>query len=372
MYQQIQAQSTSRPIESEQHDLNPRTKTVEVSLVRKLYGSSVVAKLVTYLVITVAFFLALVESREKFNLLYSRGPHPFTDISCLAAKLIVGGPTIISDVTDLWPDSLAYLPNKPRAGHLMIVIGNAVNTLTFRRIDAIVTHNELMKASLSRRYQKRVDVIYGVIGLDAFERVDRVVARTELKNSFGLAFDENKFWVLHAGLLGPFQNPEAIVSLAFQLRGVESVGFLIVGQGPDVPVVARRVESLGLKNVLFVGTQPATAMPYIYSIADLGLVSYPDIGFLAIGLPKKFIEYSASSLPILCLTSPCKASALCEEFNAGSHFFPSDIKGAADFVLALKNDGRLWSLMAHNSRTLAETMFSEERAAEILRHLLGR
>jgi glycosyltransferase involved in cell wall biosynthesis len=328
--------------------------------------NNLISRLVQYTLFTIFSTLILLKSRKSFNFYYSRGPQPFTEIICYILKLFKGG-KIISDITDLWPDALEYVSINVFLKRILISVGRAINSLIWPRLDAIVTHNEVMAHILSRRSGKRVHVIYGVIDLEKFKPIPKGEAIQKLPKNIREKIDQNHFIVLYAGLLGPFQNPEIILKLA---QITNDTLFVVAGSGPLKEKLVEEKMKHRINNVLFLDTIPNSLMPIIYNIADLFILTYMATDFLKIGLPKKFIEYAACGKPIICITPECVASKLCEKWNAGYHVSPDKIEEAAHVILELKSNEDLRKMLGNNARKMAEALFSIEKVKEKLRTLL--
>lgn len=364
---------TNKPIYTESFKMIKNTLSknkidvLEIPLPRLPYKSSIFSRLIQYLLFMIFSFFILLKSHRSFTFYYSRSPHPFTDVTCIMLKLFKGG-KIVSDITDLWPDALDYMQINVFLKRILILFGNAVNSFTWSKLDAIVTHNEIMAHILSRRSGRRVHVIYGVIDLEKFKPMPKYEAVQELPEELKERFDR-EFVVLYAGLLGPFQNPEVILKLA-QLTKNENILFVIIGTGPLKDNLIKEKEKQQLNNILFLNPVSHSLMPIIYNMADVFLLTYMPTNFLRIGLPKKFIEYAACGKPIICIVPECVASKLCEKWNAGYHVPPDKIEEAAHVILELRSNENLRKMLGNNARKMAESLFSIEKAKEELQVIL--
>ncbi len=340
---------------------------VEIPLPRLPYNA-VVSRLVLYLFFTIFSFLILLKSRRSFTFYYSRGPQPFTEITCYILKLLKGG-KIVSDITDLWPDALEYVEMNSFLKRIFILFGHAINSLIWSKLDAIVTHNEMMAHILSIRSNIKVYVIHGIIDLDKFKPVDKKEALEALPK---IVHDKisNKFVILYAGLLGSFQNPLMIIELAKKMLVDDKLVFLIVGTGPLKKKMEQEVKKFRLSNIVFLETLPFDDMPLVYNLADLLLLTYAPIKFLSIGLPKKFVEYASIGKPILCITPTCVASKLCTEWKAGYHFLPHDLENVTHVIQNLEHNVKLRKLLGNNARKMAQSLFSLEEAKKRLQAVL--
>jgi glycosyltransferase involved in cell wall biosynthesis len=342
-----------------------KINVIEVPLLHLSYDD-LISRLVQYIFFTIFSSLILLKSRKSFDFYYSRGPQPFTEITCYVLKLFKGG-KIISDITDLWPDALEYVRMNVFLKRILILFGHTVNSLIWPKLDAIVTHNEVMAHILSRRSGRRVHVIYGVIDLEKFKPIPKYEAIQKLPKNIGEKIDRNCFIVLYAGLLGPFQNPEIILKLA-QL--IKDALFVVIGTGPLKENLIKEGKEQQVNNILFLDPVPHSLMPMVYNMADLFLLTYMTTDFLKIGLPKKFIEYAACGRPIICITPECVASKLCSKWKAGYSVPPERLEDAARIILELKSNEDIKKSLGNNAKKMAESLFSIEKAKEELQAIL--
>jgi glycosyltransferase involved in cell wall biosynthesis len=346
----------------------PRIITLKIPFAKALYRS-IFGRLIFYLMFMLLSFLELITERPKPQLLYSRGPQPFTEISCLGYKLFYRNTTIVSDTTDLWPDAINYLSIGNIYKKTLIGIGNAINNLVYSHIDSIVTLNDELSAVLENRFKTKPHIIYGVIDLETFKPQDKNEALSKFSDKIHQKL-AGKFIILYAGLLGPFQNPLLLCDVAKKVVDYPNVLLLVLGEGPLKESLQSEVKKYNLSNILFLETQPFEKMPLIYSLADICILSYAQIDFLSSGLPKKFIEYSASGKPILCITPPCVASKLCTDWGAGLRINPQEIDNGIELIKKMQQERKLKEEMSLNSRKMAEALFSIEAAAEEINKIL--
>ena len=326
-------------------------------------------RIIIYVSFAVLSFFQMVRYR-KANVLYIRGMHPFVDFAALGRRFFVRRTRIIADITDLWPDALAFVPLNTRVRRGLIMIGHAINRIALPRVDDVVTHNELLGRVLEKRFSKTPSVIYGVLDLDLFRPMDKKAARRGLSAEARGPLSGG-FTVMYAGLLGQFQNPETILRLGARVnRG--GIRLVVAGTGPLKGKLESEARDLGLQNVAFLPTQPFDTMPALYGSADVLLMTYADLDFLMIGLPKKFIEYASAGKPIVYLGPPCVAASLVREWNCGAAFSSSEVDEAGRFIESLLADPAYRDALGKNSRRMAESLFSIEGARRVLSPLIAR
>ncbi|MCC6004173.1 MAG: glycosyltransferase family 4 protein [Thermofilum sp.] len=339
---------------------------LEVPLPRLPYNN-IASRLIYYILFTFLSVLVLFKSCRKFDFCYSRGPQPFTDISCYILKIFKGN-KIISDITDLWPDALEYVPLNTCVKRVLVLLGHGVNSLMWNKIDVIVTHNELMAYILSQRSGKKTHVIYGAIDLEKFKPMQKQEAFQKLPRNIREKLNINSFIILYAGLLGPFQNPEIILKLA---QYINDASFVVIGTGPLKEKLIKEKETQKISNVIILDTVPNSLMPFVYNIADLFLFTYAPSSFLITGLPKKFIEYAACGRPIICITPDCVASMLCSKWKAGYTVHPEKLEDAVKIIRELKLNENHKITLGNNARRMAEKLFSIDNIEKMLREILN-
>ena len=320
---------------------------------QKLY-SRLIGRLMYYVLFTLEATLRLLKYRPA--VVYAR--NVFAALAAVAYKVLAPSTRVVLEISDLWPEAIAYLDAPPIFKSMLVKIGQLVNSGVYKHVDSLVAHNGVLASFIERRARRRVRVLLGAVDLSKF----RVMSVEEAEKGSGIV--KRGFTILYAGLLGPFQNPLVIVEAARRLRG-SGVVFMVVGTGPYRRVMERVAREEGLDLVL-VDPQPHDRMPYIYNLADVCLMTYAETRFLSMGLPKKVVEYSACGKPILCVSPPCVASLLCEEWGAGIRVDPSDVEGFVKVILKLKCDERLRTRMGLNARRMAEALFSPRRILEVV------
>lgn len=329
-----------------------------------LYGT-VPGRLLFYLLFSAVAFVKMVMTGA--DVLYSRGPQPFTEISCLAYKFFFPRTLVISDSTDLWPDSLKYVRMNSTLKSILMGVGFVVNRAVYARVDDIVTHNEMLARILQERFHKPTHIIYGVADLAMFNGQGR--PRAETRADLVGTSRPGQLVALYAGLLGSFQNPSVLVEIAERLR--DEVTLVVVGSGPLEGQTREMAKARGLGNLIFLGIQPFQKMPQFYGAADVCILTYANISFLKIGLPKKFVEYAASGRPILLVSPPCVASDICLSWNAGYRVDADDFDGAARKLRELSGNPGLTEELGENARRMAQKLFSVEGAADTLRAVIA-
>jgi len=352
--------------------------SIKIPFTKALY-QSIVGRLIFYITFMMLSFFKLFKINTRPDILFSAGPQPFTEISCILFKKFFRYVKIVSDISDLWPDSLEYVNMNHVIKHILIAIAHSINYFIYSKIDAIdavITLNEAMCKVLRHRIKQNIHVMYGALDLTKFKPMKKEDALAVLPKEITTKVD-GKFIILYAGVMSIFQNPLIVVDVAKKIRNEhEDLVFVVVGAGPLKQILQKRIEEESLDNIIVFDAVPYELMPFIYNISDLTLLPPPILSSLGIRrffvftLPRKFMEYAACGKPILCITPSCVASSLCLKCKAGYHVEPDDLENIINIIKTLKEDKTLREKLGENARKMAEKLFSVERAAETLSRII--
>ena len=360
------------------HDNKVQIVSIKIPFTKVLY-QSIMGRLIFYITFMILSFFKLFKIDTRPTILFSTGPHPFTEISCIFYKKFFGYVKIVSDISDLWPDSLEYVNMNRALKHILITIGHSINYLIYSKIDAIdavVTLNEAMRKVLRQRIKQNIYIIYGAIDLTKFKPMRKEDALAVLPKEIANKVN-GKFVVLYAGMMGVFQNPLIVIDVAKKIRNeCEDLVFVVVGAGPLKQILQKKIKEESLDNVIVFDAVSRELMPFIYNISDLALLPPPVLSiprirrFFIFTLPRKFMEYAACGKPILCITPLCVASNLCLKWKAGYHVEPDGVENVINVIKTFKENKTLREKLEENARKMAEKLFSVERAVETLSQII--
>jgi glycosyltransferase involved in cell wall biosynthesis len=153
-----------------------------------------------------------------------------------------------------------------------------------------------------------------------------------LARDLGMA---GRFNIVFAGQLGLAQGLDVVLEAAEELSDLVDVQFVLVGDGTDADRLRRSAGQRGLKNVRFLGRQPAERMPHIYAVSDVLLVHLRDAPLFRITIPSKTIAYMACGRPVLMAVEG-DAADLIRATGAGVTCRSGDAKDLAEAVRRLR------------------------------------
>ena len=177
----------------------------------------------------------------------------------------------------------------------------------------------------------------------------------------------------YAGALGRANQMDTIIESAQELTrsGQGDVHFLIYGQGPEGPCLKKKVATMGLKNVEFMGLQPYALIPALLRRCDVNVVAMQDIPLYRYGISlNKLFSYFASSKPIVF--SGRVVNDMVKEAGAGISVDPEDPKAIAQAIATLRDDRDLAEEMGRRGRRYVEDYYSISLLTDKLEEIVRR
>lgn len=227
----------------------------------------------------------------------------------------------IFNVSDLWPESAVEL-GVIRRGSLSYRIGTWLERLFYSTAWAVTCQSRGILENVNKRFPE-VRTYHLANGVDT----EFFQAKQEGHRAKGLH-------VVYAGLHGLAQGLQQIVLAADGMRQDESIGFSLVGDGPEKQDLMKMAEGLGLTNVQFLPAVPQARIPELLSSADALLV--PLKVKLTGAVPSKLYEAMALSKPVI-LIADGEAAQVVREAGCGIVVEPGDIPGLVKAVQHLRD-----------------------------------
>ncbi|MEH8183942.1 glycosyltransferase family 4 protein [Aeromonas allosaccharophila] len=267
------------------------------------------------------------------DVIYSYHPPLTTSISALFIGMFRRAP-FITDIQDLWPDTLAATGMLTNSKALAIV--DKVCDFVYRRAAKIVVLSPGFKTRLVSKgiIASKIEVIYNWC--------DEGALMHSLATKLSLPAND-KLNVVFAGNLGFAQGLPSIVDAARQLslRNV-SANLVLIGDGVAKTAAQQQATDLQLDNIFFL---PRVSMQEVGSLlkeADALLVHLTDDELFSITIPSRTQAYLAVGKPIIMgvdgdaaqLIADAQAGVCCKANSAQS------LADAVERLVALDGDER--------------------------------
>jgi len=257
----------------------------------------------------------------------------------------------IFNVADLWPDSVLDLGIMSPG--LATNLGFALEKWTYRHADFVTAVTEGIRTSLlERKNVPSTKILFLPNGVDTSLFQPATLPDERLRAQLGLC---GKKIVLYAGNHG-YANAVGQLIEAASLISDPGIHFLLVGDGPEKPLLQGLARRSRLSNVTFLHSVPIEKLPSFLSIASIAAVTLIKSRITEGARPAKTFVMMAAGKPIV-LAGQGESADLVREANAGLIVPPHSPHDFAAAVLLLANDSDLATRMGQNGRAFVQAHF---------------
>lgn len=271
--------------------------------------------------------------RKRFDIIFVFQPSPVTTvIPAIILKCTKRAPLMLW-VQDLWPESLSateFIHSK----RLLRWVAKLVSFI-YRHCDRILVQSRGFTERVIARGGDPAKIDY--LPYWAEELYQPIIVEEDA--------DERKsipdgFKVMFAGNMGSAQNFPTILGAAQELKSLEDIHWVILGDGSERPWVEEEVKKKGLsKQVHLLGRYPVETMPSWFSLADVLLVTLKHDPIFALTIPGRVQSYLACGRPIIAALGG-EGARVVQEAKAGIVCPAEDAHALATAVLAMKGMAR--------------------------------
>jgi glycosyltransferase involved in cell wall biosynthesis len=285
----------------------------------------------------VAYYLSFAVSALVFGVLMGRRP----DVVLVYLAALPVGLTgwllsrvfripFVLDVVDLWPESVSSSGMLRNEAAERII--QKVARFVYRRAKYICAVTEGFRENIEKQgvEKARVCVINNWMPSETY-----LNGRKSQKKP--ILIDEeckDKFIVMYAGNIGPYQDVGTILHAAGILRNYDKIRFVIVGDGVEYQKLIDQSEMSGLRNVIFLGRREPEEMPVLYVLADVLVVHLVPSILADISIPSKTYAYMSSGRPVLMAVKG-EAEKFVKENGFGISVPPVNPPAMAEGILSL-------------------------------------
>lgn len=303
------------------------------------------------LCIIAQFFKAL--SAKDIDVYYASSTPPINGLMFPFLKLFKRF-KIVYGLQDIFPDSLVST-GMTKKGSIIWYIGRLVEIITYKYCDKIVVLSEGFKKNIMEKGvpEEKIEVVYNWIDTDKVTPVPK--DENPLFEEIGAS--REKFTVVYAGNLGASQGANVIIDAALELRDNKDIQFVIFGGGSEYESVEKRIDEIGLDNVIMNPLLPQEKVKQVYSMGDIALITCK-AGVGKTGMPSKTWSIMACNTPIIAAFD--KGSELEEIINlsgGGICVEPENAKALSEAILSFYNNP---DNLKVNSREFVEKHMSKK------------
>lgn len=303
-----------------------------------------VARLLNYLSFALSSFVGLARAQRP-DYIFVESPPLFLGITGAIFSYVRKVPMVFN-VADLWPDSVRELGVLKNA--FLIAMAERLERWIYRRsrfVNAITPG--IKQVLIAKKHLPTLKVLFLPNGVDLtrFAPRERDVALAQQLHLEGLKT------FIYAGTHGVAQGLQTLIDAAVLCAG-DGVSFLFIGDGPVKEELVQNARDRNLKNVVFLGMQPAEEMPKFFSLASASIVPLIKAELFRTARPSKIITSLACGVPVI-FCGEGETADLLTESRAGIVVPPQNAAALASAVEKLAGDQTLRFDLSRNGLKLA-------------------
>lgn len=271
----------------------------------------------------------------------------------------------ILNVQDIFPQNaidIGVLKNKA-----LITFFEYLEKKAYQSADSIIVHSKGNKEFILNSKKAacgKVNILYNWIDVESYVGLERT-------NIYRKKFNiEDKFIFLFAGVIGPSQGLDLIISVAERIRHIQDICFLLIGDGMEKERLKKVINELKLANVIFKPFVSKNEYPLLVKDADVGLVCLTSMNKTPV-VPGKILGYMAASIPVIAfLNKESDGHKIIRDARCGYSAVSDNIERAVETVEKIYNERSRLKEYGENGFTYAIKNFEKDICIRHLEELL--
>ena len=267
----------------------------------------------------------------------------------------------VFELRDIWPASITAVGAMEKSTIIRVL--EKLEMFLYRRADRIVAVTNSFKTELIERGidGDKIDVVINGVDLSKYSPVE--TKSPALADQYGLA---GKFVVGYIGTHGMAHALDKVLDAAALLQDNDDVRFLFAGGGAERASLERLAAARGLSNVVMMPRQPKEAMPAVWSLCDISLISLRDTPLFTKVIPSKIFESMGMGLPMVIACPAGEATDIIAGTSSGVVVQPENPEALADCIAGLYSDRTRLAELASASSVSAKGYDRARQAALML------
>ena len=308
---------------------------------------------------------------KRSDLLIVESPPLFLGITAMLLARAKGA-KLVFNVSDLWPESAVKLGLVTNS--LLIGLSTKLELMCYRRAALVTGQTQGIVADIRARIPgKQVRWVPNGIDLEDVERALATCDRAAERSAMGVGTDD--LVLFYAGIIGHAQGLEVVLEAAHQVRELEGLHILLIGDGPVRAALQQRSRELDLPNVRFVDGMKRVDLLRAIAAMDAAVVPLRKNDLFKGAIPSKIFEALALGKPLLLGVEGEAHDLFIEQAKAGIAFAPEDAAQLAQAIRRYYADRSLMAVQGANGARYVRERFDRavigaELCAE-LRHVLA-
>jgi glycosyltransferase involved in cell wall biosynthesis len=295
--------------------------------------------------------------KEEAELIIGSSVHLFAPLAAYVLSCIKKS-RFIFEVRDLWPQTLIDIGSISK-NHPLIIFFRFLERFLYKRADKIISLLPKIDNYITKLGIPKEKIVWIPNGVDMSCFDDHSISKKK---------DSGKFIIMYLGAHGKANALDVILDAAKIIhdRGIDSVRFSFIGDGPEKENLIRQSKHLNLDNIEFKEAIPKHLVPEIMSGADAFIFCLKASQVFKYGVSSnKLFDYMQAERPVIFSCNSHNNPI--NEANAGLTVPPQNAEALAEAVarlyslsteekLQMGKRGKQYVKENHNISELAERL----------------
>ena len=272
---------------------------------------------------------------DKPDIILASSVHPLTLVAGIkiANKLNI---PCICEIRDLWPEAIFYASNPFKSfARCFTFFLTKSEYWIYKKADALIFTKE---GDIDYIKEKKWDLENGgEVDLKKVFYINNGVDLDDFNQSILKKTSNEKFTCVYTGSIRPINNVELLVDTADYLKEYNDIEILVYGDGFLLDTLIKKLITLGLTNIKFMGNVNKQDIPTILSNSSLNIDLYPksNWNWKRGSSSNKLFEYLAAGKPIV---SSCKMKySIIDKYKCGIELEKPTPRMMGEAILKIKN-----------------------------------
>jgi len=277
---------------------------------------------------------------RRVDIVIGTSPQFFTACAAYAVSACKRIPFVF-ELRDLWPDSIKAV-GAMKDGFLLRRL-EWLERLLYRKADRIVTVTKSFKNNLIDRGidPAKIEVITNGVDTTRFQTREK---DAKLLTRYGL---EGKFVAGYIGTHGMAHALQTLLQAAEKFQQQPNgdwIRFVFLGDGARKPELVNEAKTMGLENLVFIGSVPKEEVVRYWSLLDVSIIHLRKTDLFKTVIPSKLFECMGMRIPVVHGVQG-ESAAIVEQENVGLLFEPENADELVTALLRLNNEDALYEVL---------------------------
>ena len=231
---------------------------------------------------------------EKIDMIFHYQAGPITSVIPSIILKFQKKLHLVLWVQDLWPDTLRSFPIVNNS-YFLFLLGYLVKII-YSLSDSILIQSKAFHP-LMKKYLQKKETLYFPNSLIDKKYENKISINSNLKNLNHILNKFNCF--IFAGNIGEAQSLNTILKAAQLLKNENNCKIIFIGEGSKSLFLKKKIEELGLHNVIVNGPLPVEIINEIFTLSSGLIVTLKNHKNFNYTIPSKVQSYLSAGKPIL-------------------------------------------------------------------------